>query len=133
MEEKRKSRNRRVVVYDIATGERTEYQSVTMAAGAVGCNISWLNQVLKSRMHVNGFIVAYIEDEAKAIEKLRNNQSRGEFKRTVRRTTAPKGTVPLRIDDRTVIYVSPDQASESFAEKYRKKLQGDKPRRGGWS
>lgn len=133
MEENQRTRNRAVVVYDIATGERMKFDSVTMASGVVGCSVSWLTHVLRSRMHVNSYVVAYIEDEAKAVEKLRNHQSRGDFKRTIRRSMTPKGTVALRIDDRTVIYVKPDQANEAFAEEYRKRLLGEKPRRGGWS
>lgn len=132
MEEKRKTRNRRVVAYDIATGERVEYQSATMAAGAVGCNVSWLNQVLRSRMHINGYVVGYLEDEAKALGKLRNYQSRGDYARSPRRATH-NGKVPLRIDARTVIYVNPEQANEAYAERYRKMLSGDKPGRGGVS
>ncbi len=114
--------SRTVVVYDIATGMRTEYKSVTQAAAAVGMCQSWFGQILRSSMHANGFICAYIEDEAKAIEKLRNYQSRREFSKVS--TREPKGKmVTLMVKKGLWIQVREEDATPEYAEQYLQRLE----------
>ncbi len=119
--------SRHVVMYDIATGTRSEQPSITKAAAKVGCSPSWLGVTMRSTMHFGNYIVAYVEDEAKAKERLHQYQSRGDFARIFRKPNTKK-KVALRIDARTIIYVEPKNANEEYAEQYRQKIK-EGPRR----
>ena len=114
--------SRTVVVYKIATGERYEYKSVTQAAAAVEMCQSWFGQVLRSSMHANGYICAYIEDEAKAIEKLRNYQSRREFSKSSTRDQKGK-RVMLMVKKGLWIQVKEEDATPEYAEQYLRRLE----------
>ena len=114
--------SRRCVIYDISTGTRGEQPSISKAAAKIGCSISHLGQVLRGGMNINGYVVAYIEDEQKALVKLRALQARGDGKKLTKRRNEKK-LVPLRIDSRTVIYVQPEKATESYAEEMRQRYK----------
>ena len=118
--------SRPVVVYKIATGDRREYKSVTQAAAAVQMCQSWFGQVLRSSMHANGFICAYVEDEDKAIEKLRNYQSRGEYEKptTIFCSEKPKKKmVMLMVKKGLWIQVPEENATPEYAERYLHRLE----------
>lgn len=114
--------SRRCVIYDIATGTRSETPSITKAAAKIGCSTSFLGQIIRAGMNTNGYVVAYIEDEQKALIKLRalQEQRRNEEK-----------LVPLRIDSRTTIYVKPENATEAYAEQWRQRYYECNPRKKG--
>ena len=116
--------SRRCVIYDIATGTRSETHSITKAAAKIGCSTSFLGQIIMAGMNTNGFVVTYIEDEQKAIVKLRALQAKGDYKPRKQRKREEK-LVPLRIDARTVIYVTPDKATPEYAEQWRQRHDAD--------
>ena len=122
--------SRRCVIYDIATGNRSEAPSITKAAAKIGCSTSFLGQIIRAGMNTNGYVVAYIEDEQKAIVKLRALQARGDYKRPQKRSREEK-LVPLRIDSRTTIYVKPENATEAYAEQWRQRYYECNPRKRG--
>lgn len=117
--------SRRCVIYDIATGTRSETPSITKAAAKIGCSTSFLGQIIRAGMNTNGFVVTYIEDEQKALVKLRALQAKGDYKPRKHRKREEK-LVPLRIDIRTVIFVTPDKATPEYAQHYINKLKGIK-------
>lgn len=117
--------SRRCVIYDIETGQRSEAPSITKAAAKIGCSTSFLGQIIRAGMNTNGFVVTYIEDEQKALVKLRALQAKGDYKPRKQRKREEK-LVPLRIDSRTIIFVTPDKATPEYAKQYLNKIKGIK-------
>ena len=115
--------SRRVVVYDIATGNRMEFPSVIKASAKVGACPSRFGEVLRSGMLINCYVCAYIEDEEKAIVKLANCQARGEYVKPQRKRS--EKLVSLRIDPKTVIMVTPDKATAEYAAQWKAKHEAD--------
>lgn len=113
--------SRRCVCYEIATGCRREFKSIRQMAAFIGCANTTCGMVMKSGLHTGDYIIAYIEDEQKAIVKLRTFQEKQNFK--ARKTKRKE--VPLRIDARTVIYVTPDKATPEYAQKWKEKHEED--------
>lgn len=119
--------SRRVVIFEIATGKRSEAPSVTKAAAKIGCSTSFLGQIIKAGMNTNGYVAAYIEDEEKALVKLRALQAKGDYK--PKRRAEKEKLVPLRIDRKTVIYVTEDKANDEYAEQWKQRHDA-KPNKG---
>jgi hypothetical protein len=122
--------SRRCVIYDIETGTRSETPSITKAAAKIGCSTSFLGKIIRAGMNTNGYVVAYIEDEQKALVKLRALQAKGDYKPRKQRRREEK-LVPLRIDSRTTIYVKPENATEAYAEQWRQRYYECNPRKKG--
>lgn len=117
--------SRAVVTYHIATGTRREFPSVTRAADFVDVSSSWLGHILRTNHKAGDYIAAYVEDEEKAKERLRFYQNKREYRRDGAKTVAStRGKVALRIDSRTVIYVDKRNATEEYAEAYRRRIAG---------
>ena len=113
---------RPVVCYDIESGRRREFPSIAALARALGKNSANINEAIRLRGHYLNWIVAFKEDEEKAKEKLRVFQGKTNFKR---KKAKPEDLVSLRIDKHTVILVTPDKATEEYAEQWRRRHDMD--------
>lgn len=109
-----------VVVFDIETGSRSEFRSIKEAAAFVGCDYNYMRKRLRDLLPFNGYTFASIENERSAKEKALSFRSRREYvpKRRKSIATSSKEKVPLRIDSRTVIYVTKDKANRKYAEQW---------------
>lgn len=105
-------------------------RTTTKAAAKIGCSTSFLGQIIRAGMNTNGYVVAYIEDEQKALIKLRALQAQGDYKPRKQRRNEEK-LVPLLIDSRTTIYVRPENATEAYAEQWRQRYYECNPRKRG--
>lgn len=113
--------SRNCVCFEIATGRRREFKSISQMAAFIGCANTTCGRVMKSGLHTGDYIIAYIEDEDKAVVKLRTFQEKQNFKAK----TKGRKEVPLRIDARTVIYVTPDKATPEYAEQWKARHEAD--------
>lgn len=84
-----------------------------------------MQQEIKLGMHAHGYTFAAIENERAAKEKAHTFQVRGEFVPKKPRTYTKKkeDKVPLRIDSRTVIYVTKDKANQKYAEQWKERYR----------
>ena len=110
------------VIYDIATGKSIEAPNITRAAVIIGYSKSNTTRAVNSSMHIGDWVVAFADDEEKAVVKLRSLQNLGYYARADRRTKHNQ-LVPMRIDARTVIYVKPEEATEAFAEQWKERYK----------
>lgn len=120
---KKRSWCRAVVGYNLTTGERHEWPSVKTAAEGCGMQASWFTVLLKQKRTTNGWLCAYADDEKSILGKLEYHMRSGKYAvNTNAKGKGLKGKVALRIDSRTVIYVTPDKATPEYADEYRKWL-----------
>lgn len=119
--------SRRCVCFEITTGKRHEFASMQKMAAFIGCDPRAIHGVIHASMHTSSHVVALVEDEKKAVEKLRFFRQQYNIKKK----TEKKTEVPLRIDSRTVIYVTPDKATEEYAEQWRQRYYECNPRKRG--
>lgn len=117
---------RNVIGYNIKTGERREWKSLNAAAEEIGTSYSYLSHLIHGKAAVmREWVIAYPENEADAVSLYENGgkKERGR-KQSERIIKAPnKGLVPLRIKDKLVIWVKPEQATREYAEEYLKILE----------
>lgn len=117
---------RKVVGYNLETGERRMWGTMSACAETIGTSVSYILIVIKNDRPLKGWCLAYEEREQKAIDLYeRGGQPRNKpTKRTPLRKPAKcnKGLVSLRIDSHTVIWVKPEDATEEYAEQYREML-----------
>lgn len=117
---------RNVIGYNIETGERREWKSLNVAAEDIGTTYSYLAHLTHDRASiVKGWAVSYPEFEADAVSLYENGgKKERDYRRSKRMAKAPnKNLVPLRIKDKLVIWVKPEQATEEYAEEYLKMLE----------
>ena len=117
---------RNVIGYNIETGERREWRSLSVAAEEIGATYSYLAHLTHDKASiVKGWAVAYPEYEADAVSLYENGgRKERDCRRSKRMVKAPnKGTVPLVLKNKTVIWVKPEQATKEFAENYLKMLE----------
>ena len=114
---------RAVVGVNLTTGQRVKWQSVRMAADAVGFDPSWFTHLLKENRPANGWLCAYEDEEDKMKDRLDWCKRSGKYaKIKPNAAKSTKGKVALRIDSRTVIYVKPENATPEYAEEYRQRI-----------
>lgn len=117
-----------LVVYDLETGKWSNYKSISLAARSlVMANTTLLIALRQQKPAKQRWLVAYKDEEARLEQSIAYHQEH--YDSHVRRISGKpsKGKkVPLRIDNRTVIYVAPENATEEYAEKYRQRLADDK-------
>lgn len=119
--------SRAVVGINLTTDERRQWPSVKTAAEGCGMQASWFTHLLIGHLPTNGWLCAYADEQDWVAEKLDYYKRSGKFKRTdPTKSKSMKGKVALRIDSRTVIYVTPDKATPEYAQQYLNKIKGIK-------
>lgn len=119
--------SRAVVGINLTTDERRQWPSVKTAAEGCGMQASWFTHLLRGHQPANGWLCAYEDEQDWFAERLDYFKRSGKFKRTdPSKDKSMKGKVALRIDSRTVIYVTPDKATPEYAQQYLNKIKGIK-------
>lgn len=114
--------SRACVCYNIFTCKRKEFKSISALAAYIEKSTANTGKIMRSGMHTGDWIVAYLEDEKKAIEKLRVFQRKEKFKL---KSSRSEKLVSLRIDAKTTILVTEDKATPEYAAKWKERHEQD--------
>lgn len=117
-----------VVVFDLETEKWHNFRSVSLAARTLEmANNTLLEAMRQMKPAKQRWLVAYKGEEAKLAQSLHYHQKHYNSQvRHISVTRQNKKKVPLRIDSHTVIYVSPEDATEEYAKQYRQRLADNK-------
>ena len=113
----------KVAAVDLVSEDVTVFASLNKCACGIGIGINTVRRMLSCGLVREGWYVC-LPDESEDKRELIRALAIQWAKAMPRRQTIGdvRGKVQLRIDDKTVIWVKPEEATEQFIESYKIKL-----------
>lgn len=123
---------RPIIGYDLTDGSRHTFASMRKAAqialGLVNNCARSVWTIVEKRPHRSGWLFIYAEHEEELagwVAEMQDKWNKGNAKTHKNPNASRKRLVSLRVDKHTVILVTPDKATEEYAELWRQRHEHD--------